>query len=225
MTFSLLSLDKSSGTLGGVTATGNLCVGGWVLRGHPHVGLTASQGAEPSVLWGEDALVQMQKGLSAPDAVEYATLADPRRDWRQLAAIDNDGRASAFSGNQNGTIIDEIVEDGLILTGNILSNKTVLARMRDTFIGSNSPIEEKLIAALRAGAEAGGDSRGLMSAALLVLPPDAPPLTLRVDFDESPIDRLEALLQKTQEPAYHAWMKTLPTHPYPNADDLTQSAE
>ena len=225
MTFSLLSLDKSSGTFAGATATGNICVGGWVLRGLTHVGLTASQGAEPSVVWGEDALGQMQKGQSAPNAVEHATLTDARRDWRQLAAIDSDGKTSAFSGNQNGATIDEIVEDGLILTGNILSNKTVLARMRDKFIGSDSPIEDKLIAALRAGARAGGDSRGLMSAALLVLPPDAPPLTLRVDFDESPIDRLEALLQKTREPAYRAWMKTLPTHPYPNADDLPQSAE
>ena len=225
MTFSLLSLDKNTGTFAGATATGNLCVGGWVLRGQTHVGMTASQGAEPSVLWGEETLVQMQRGLSAPDAVEHATLTDPQRDWRQLAAIDSYGVASAFSGNQNGMIIDEIVEDGLILTGNILSNKTVLARMRDTFIGSDSPIEDKLIAALRAGAGAGGDSRGLMSAALLVLPPDSPPLTLRVDFDESPIDRLEALVQKTREPAYRAWMKTLPAHPYPNADDLTRSAE
>ena len=225
MTFSLLNLDKNTGTFAGASATGNLCVGGWVLRGQTHVGMTASQGAEPSVLWGEEALVQMQKGLSAPAAVDQVTRTDPRRERRQMAAIDGDGTASAFTGEQNGSIIDEIVEDGLILTGNILSNKTVLARMRDTFIGSDSPIEDKLIAALRAGAGAGGDSRGLMSAALLVLPPDAPPLTLRVDFDESPIDRLEALLQKTQEPAYHAWMKTLPTHPYPNADDLTQSAE
>ena len=142
-----------------------------------------------------------------------------------MAAIDGDGTASAFSGERNGSIIDEIVEGGVILTGNILSNKTVLARMRDTFIRSDSPIEDKLIAALRAGAGAGGDSRGLMSAALLVLPPDAPPLTLRVDFDEAPIDRLEALLQKTRDPAYRAWLETLPTHPYPNANGLTQSAE
>ena len=41
MTFSLLYLDKPSGCFAGATATGNLCVGGWVLRGHPHVGLTA----------------------------------------------------------------------------------------------------------------------------------------------------------------------------------------
>ena len=33
MTFSLLSLDKNTGTFAGATATGNLCVGGWVLRG------------------------------------------------------------------------------------------------------------------------------------------------------------------------------------------------
>ena len=225
MTFSLLKLDKNTGTFAGATATGNLCVGGWVLRGQTHVGMTASQGAEPSVLWGEEALVQMQKGLSAPAAVDQVTRVDPRREWRQMAAIDGDGTASAFSGEQNGLIIDEIIEDGLILTGNILSNKTVLARMRDTFIRSDSPIEDKLISALRAGAGAGGDSRGLMSAALLVLPPDAPPLTLRVDFDEAPIDRLEALLQKTRDPAYRAWLKTLPTRPFPNADGLTQSAE
>ncbi|MGC6528139.1 MAG: DUF1028 domain-containing protein [Paracoccaceae bacterium] len=225
MTFSLLNLDKNTGTFAGATATGNLCVGGWVLRGQTHVGMTASQGAEPSVLWGEEALIQMQKGLSAPAAVDQVTRTDPRREWRQMAAIDGDGTASAFSGEQNGSIIDEIVENGLILTGNILSNKTVLARMRDTFFASDTTIEDKLIAALRAGAGAGGDSRGLMSAALLVLPPDAPPLTLRVDFDEAPIDRLEALLQKTRDPAYRAWLETLPTYPYPNADGLTQSAE
>ena len=61
MTFSLLYLDKSSGCFAGATATGNL-FGWWLgLRGQPHVGLTASQGAEPSVLWGENALTQMQR--------------------------------------------------------------------------------------------------------------------------------------------------------------------
>ena len=225
MTFSLLYLDKSSGCFAGATATGNLCVGGWVLRGRPHVGLTASQGAEPSVLWGEDALIQMHKGLSAPTAVEHVTRIDPRREWRQIAAIDGDGNVSAFSGQQNGPIIDEIIEDGLILTGNILSNETVLASMYDTFIGSSASIGDRLIAALRAGEKAGGDSRGLMSAALLILPPDSPPLTLRVDFDETPIDRLELLLQKTREPAYSSWLKTLPHHPGPHIADITQSVE
>ena len=225
MTFSLLYLDKSSGCFAGATATGNLCVGGWVLRGQPHVGLTASQGAEPSVLWGENALTQMQKGLSAPSAVEHVTHNDPRREWRQIAAIDGDGRTSAFSGQQNGAIIDEIIEDGLILTGNILSNETVLAHMYDTFIGSDASVEDKLIAALRAGEKAGGDSRGLMSAALLILSPDSPPLTLRVDFDDTPIDRLDLLLQKTRESTYRTWLSTLPTHPYPHIADITQSAE
>lgn len=225
MTFSLISLDKTSGTFAGAAATGNLCVGGWVLRGHPHIGMTASQGAEPSVLWGENALTQMQKGLSATAAVNQVTSTDSRRQWRQIAAIDSNGITSAFSGNQNGAIIGEIVEDNLILTGNTLSNEKVLARMRDAFVRSDAPTEDKLITALRAGAAAGGDSRGLMSAALLVLPPDAPPLTLRVDFDEAPIDRLEVLLQKTREPAYSAWLKTLPTHPNPNIDSRSRRAK
>ena len=59
----------------------------------------------------------------------------------------------------------------------------------------------------------------------IILPPDSPPLTLRVDFDETPIDRLELLLQKTREPAYSTWLKTLPHHPDPHIADITQSAE
>ena len=92
MTFSLLTLDRSTGQLGGVSATGNLCVGGWVLRGDAECGLSASQGAEPSVMWGEDVLAGMKRGVSATQAVSEVTAPDPRRDWRQLL----DSRAAVF---------------------------------------------------------------------------------------------------------------------------------
>ena len=82
MTFSLLTLDRSTGQLGGVSATGNLCVGGWVLRGGAQCGLSASQGAEPSVLWGEEVLAGMKAGGTASEAVSEVTAADPRREWR-----------------------------------------------------------------------------------------------------------------------------------------------
>ena len=212
MTFSLLSLDKTTGILAGASATGNLCVGGWVLRGHPFGGLTASQGAEPSIVWGDETLKQMENGVSASNAIKGTTNNDPRREYRQIAAIDIDGKTNVYSGGKNGVIIDEIVEDGLVLAGNILSNRNVLKKMYDTFKKPHDSVEEKLIASLRAGAKAGGDSRGLMSAALLVFKPQQPPITLRVDYHETPIDQLENILKKIREPAYDAWFKTLPSY-------------
>ena len=211
MTFSLLTLDRSTGQLGGVSATGNLCVGGWVLRGDATSGLSASQGAEPSVFWGEDVLAGMKQGRSAAEAVGDVTSADPRREWRQLAALDRGGGGDAFSGRQNGALVQHLVETDLVVAGNILANDRVLTQMMDRFRSGRGDLADRLVAALRSGAEAGGDSRGLMSAAILIVSYDKPPLTLRVDYDESPIDRLESLLARTRDPAYSQWLDELPT--------------
>ncbi len=88
--------------------------------------------------------------------------------------------------------------------------------MMDGFLTGRGDLAERLLAGLRSGAEAGGDSRGLMSAAILIVSYDRPPLTLRVDYDESPIDRLESLLARTRDPAYSQWLDELPTINHPH---------
>ena len=85
MTISILAVDEKTGRIGGIAATGSLCVGGWVLRGHPESGMSASQGTAPSTLWGEDVLTAMRTGMSAVDAVAAVTSPDPGRAHRQLA--------------------------------------------------------------------------------------------------------------------------------------------
>ena len=69
---------------------------------------------------------------------------------------------------------------------------------------------ERLLASLRAAERAGGDSRGLLSAALLVLRPDAPPLDLRIDRSDRPLDDLGALLQAARTPPYADWLDEVP---------------
>ena len=202
MTFSLLTLDRYTGQLGSVSATGNLCVGGWVLRGDAQCGLSASQGAEPSVLWGEDVLASMKAGRNASEAISEVTAADPRREWRQLAELNRGGGRGVFSGRQNGALVQHLVEDDLVVAGNILANDRVLTQMIDRFHNGRGDLADKLLAGLRSGAEAGGDSRGLMSTAMLILVQDKPTLTLRVDYDKKPIDKLDSLLARTRDPAY-----------------------
>ena len=129
MTFSILVFDPITNSFGGASATGNICVGAWVLRAEPFSGVSASQGADPSTLWGENVLRYSNKGMSAEDAITKTIQEDSGKDRRQISLIDKSGNGSVFSGMNNSPIIDEIVSENIVLSGNILSNKNVLASM------------------------------------------------------------------------------------------------
>ncbi len=210
MTYSILVRDPATGHMGGAAATGSLCVGGWVLRGDPRAGVSASQGAAPSTFWGEDVLGLMRDGTLAADAVSQVISADRGREARQLAALDRSGTAAAFTGHDNTPEMGCIVDSGLVVAGNLLQTEAVLDAVVEGYAASKGKMAERLVASLRSGAQAGGDSRGLMSAAILVVGEDVPPLSLRVDLDEHPIPRLEALLQHTMQRDYAAWLRTVP---------------
>ncbi|WP_037371019.1 DUF1028 domain-containing protein [Salipiger mucosus] len=210
MTFSLLTLDRETGTFGAAAATGSLCVGGWVLRGDLDSGLSASQGTAPSTFWGEDVLAAMREGLPADQAVARATGADPGRAHRQLAALDPAGGTAAFTGDESIEVSGQIAEPGLVVAGNMLGAETVLPSLRAGFLEAAGDMPARLVAALRAADRDASDYRGLKSAALLVLHPDHPPLTLRIDYAEAPIDALADLLARAQAQPYAGWLDVVP---------------
>ncbi|MGR3803386.1 DUF1028 domain-containing protein [Marinibacterium profundimaris] len=211
MTFSLLAKDSDSGALGGVAATGSLCVGGWVLRGRLGAGMSASQGAAPSTFWGEDVLDMMADGLDAGTAVTRVTGPDTGRDWRQLSALDTSGRASAFTGVSNTPLMHSRAFEGGVAAGNMLASMDVVEALADTYLAGQDGFARRLLSALRAAQMAGSDMRGLYSAALLILHPDQAPLTLRVDFHESdPIGALEALYERATTGEYGDWARQVP---------------
>ncbi|MFW6076409.1 MAG: DUF1028 domain-containing protein [Hyphomicrobiales bacterium] len=243
MTFSLLVRDPGTGAFGAAAATGNLCVGAWVLRGDARAGVTASQGLYPNPSWGPRVL-ELMSGGDAAEAVRQVVGADSGRDVRQLAALDRNGRTAVHSGIGNLDYCGHIAADDLIAVGNMLESRAVLEAMVEAFASepgaarpresggpesgsattgfplardraagatSHPELAPRLIASLAAGAAAGGDVRGLMSAAVLVVSPDAPPLDLRVDLAEDPVGALRALYERTREPSYQAWLSHLPT--------------
>ncbi len=211
MTFSVLARDNETGAIGGAAATGSLCVGGWVLRGSLKAGMSASQGAVPSTLWGEDVLAAMQSGLSTVDAVKSVTSADRGRAHRQLAAVDLSGNTAAFTGEKNEDVKGSLIFPGGIASGNILGSEDVLSAMAEAAAKSGHSFEIRLLESLKAAHDAGSDFRGLFSAALLILHPDRPPLTLRVDYHaDDPIGALEHLYRKATSGDYAEWAQQVP---------------
>ncbi len=211
MTFSILVRDAQTNAIAGAAATGSLCVGGWVLRGRWGAGMSASQGAAPSTMWGEAVLDEMAAGASAGLAVDRVTGADPGRDWRQLAAMSMEGEGAYFTGQRNTPIMAGHIFDSGVATGNMLGRATVPEAMALGYEGARGSLPERLLAALRAAVDEGSDKRGLMSAAMLVLRPDAPPLTLRVDYADAPIDALAELVARATGGDYADWAAKVPS--------------
>ena len=218
MTFTLLARDPQSGALGGASATGNLCVGAWVLRATAGVGISASQGHFPSTLWGTQVLDEMQRGLDTKSAIERTIRADGGRGSRQLLALDALGQGAAYTGAKNVPDHSEVILPDICAAGNMLSNADVVEASVEGYVSCDGPLLHKLKRGLEAAAQAGGDARGLMSAAVLIVSEDHPPVDLRVDYSKDAIGALSDLIVRIEEPDYANWVRELPTRtkPFPS---------
>lgn len=211
VTISILARDEESGALGGAAATGSLCVGGWVLRGGALTGLSASQGTAPSTLWGEAVLAAMAAGAGAAEAVAGVTAPDHGRAHRQLAALDPGGGTAAFTGAESVAHAGALEAPGCVVAGNMLAGPGVIAAAADGYRDAGArPFAERLMAALEAAAAAGGDARGLQSAALLIVGRDRAPLSLRIDRSAAPLDALGDLYRASQSAPYRGWTEVVP---------------
>ena len=151
-------------------------------------------------------LERMGAGDSAHEAMATITAEEPLIAWRQLTAIDRHGNTAAWSGTQTlGTHATAEAPD-CVAAGNLLATSDVPTEMVGTFAGlSDSDLAERLIAALAAGLDAGGEAGPVHSAGLIVVSDVPWPVTdLRVDWSADPIAELSALwrLWRPQADAY-----------------------
>ena len=215
MTFAILALDKKTGWIGCAAATGNLAVGAWVLRAAPDAGAVATLGYSVSSLWGDDALSRLKDDDAADEIVSTLSGDDPGRDHRQLAVLNRNGRSAAWTGKRNTDSKGHISGDAFVVVGNWLSSLDVLHEMKRVFEGrsreAGDALGHRLLSAIEAGAAAGSDSRGTLSAAIRIVGRNRPPLDLRVDYDEQPIAKLKALYDLATNPPYSDWTRDLPS--------------
>ncbi|MGW1342701.1 DUF1028 domain-containing protein [Kribbella sp. NPDC002412] len=201
MTFSVVAFDAGSGSWGIAVASKFLAVGAVVPWGRAGAGAVATQ-AMANLSYGPDGLELLAGGVSAEQAVAQLTGPDNEREHRQVGMVDAQGRGATFTG---GACLDWAggeAGDGFAIQGNILAGPQVVAAMADAWKGSaGAAFERRLVAALAAGDQAGGDRRGRQSAALRVWREGAAyggvldiAIDLRVDDHRTPVDELSRLL-------------------------------
>ncbi|UTF52674.1 DUF1028 domain-containing protein [Natronosalvus rutilus] len=154
--------------------------------------------ATTSTPLGVRAVRALEAGATVEDAVESQLADDPDAAVRQVHGVDAGGDTVAVTGSECVPVAGDLEGEGYTVAGNMLESADVLAVMADTFESSSGePLDRRLLDALRAGEDAGGDKRGehAQSAALRVFDPDDPRLAhdLRVDEHDDAVAELERI--------------------------------
>jgi uncharacterized Ntn-hydrolase superfamily protein len=212
MTFSIVARDPRTGAFGAAAATGTPMVGGLVLHLASDVGAIATQGLSTNPLYGVRGLRLLEADLDADETRRKLTEEDEGRGSRQLIIVDRSGRTSGWTGADNVETKHLILGQDVALAANWVASKDVIVAAKEAFERSVSPtFAGKLIDALRAGEQAGGDSRGQRSAAVKVVRRDEPPIDLHADFDQQPIAKLAEIHRATLDPDFQAFLARVPT--------------
>ncbi len=187
-------------SLGVAVASKFLAVGAAVPAAAADVGAIATQ-AFANLAYRPDGLQLLRDGRSAQETLDALTAADEGRDQRQAGVVDGSGRAATFTGPGCHDWAGGRTGDGYAVQGNILTGPDVVEAMERAWLASEGRLADRLLAALAAGDDAGGDKRGRQSAALLVVRPGGGyggtsdiEVDLRVDDHPAPVPELRRLL-------------------------------
>ncbi|RDL43749.1 DUF1028 domain-containing protein [Marinomonas piezotolerans] len=197
MTISITALCPDTGQFGIAISSSSIAVGArcpWLQAG---VGAVSSQNITLPAL-GQKTLDQLQAGLTADKALKAALAEDKFSAYRQVTAIDAHGNVACFSGSETLGIHHMVKGFNCVAAGNMLSDKTVIDAMVSAFEESTGELSSRLLIALNAGVEAGGEAGPEHSAALKVVDDYTWPLVdLRVDWaDQDPVGELAKLWQE-----------------------------
>ncbi|WP_181346992.1 DUF1028 domain-containing protein [Thalassobacillus sp. CUG 92003] len=209
MTFSIIARCKETGKFGAAVST---CFPG-VGAHSPHI--EAGTGAVITQGWvnpplGQEGLNYLKKGYTANDTLNHLLIHDPGKELRQVAVMDQFGNCSAYTGVENDAYKGHIIGDQWSVHGNLLTGPDVLEAMADAYQQAAGPIEVRLLEALKAGDEAGGEIRGKQSAVIKVVDIDQfPYVDFRVDDHEEPVQELRRIYEKNKSvliERYYEWV-------------------
>ena len=211
-TFSILGFDPETGEIGGAVQSRVFSVGNGVLWGEAGVGMVATQ-AIVDVSYGPKGLALLRAGMTPAATVRAVWESDPdpqperwTKQGRQFAVIDARGNTAVFTGPKASTWAGHREGKFSTAQGNILAGEAVVANMIKAFEASTGHLSMRLMAALDAGQAAGGDTRGMQSAAILIVGKglgvwlnNDTVLRLQVDDSPEPLKEMRRLVEGWNE--------------------------
>lgn len=207
MTFSIAARCARTGMFGIAVSSSSPAVAARCAFARAHVGAVATQNITDPTL-GPRALDLMAAGRSAEETVDKIVETADHIVYRQLTAIDGEGRTAAFSGEK--TLGRHAIAEGdnAVAAGNLLKFNTVPRAMIAAFHASpHDHLSDRLLSAMRAALDAGGEEGPVHSAGMLIVDKVSWPIVnLRVDWTEgNPIAAL-ARLWEIYQPQMDAYV-------------------
>ena len=167
-TFSIVARDPANGDLGVAVQSKFPNVRVAVPYAKAGVGAVATQSFSNSD-FGTKGLQLLELGATPQEVLTIVSRGDEDLENRQVGIVDAKGRSATFTGKKCFDWAGGRTGPDYAIQGNILVSEATVAAMEKAFLATKGPLADRLLAAIRAGAEAGGDRRGRQSAALLVV--------------------------------------------------------
>jgi uncharacterized Ntn-hydrolase superfamily protein len=200
VTYSIVARDPETGEMGVATQSQAFAVGNSVPFALPGHGVIATQSmAEP--MYGSVGLDLLQGGFTAQEVLTALSSVDPQPQRRQVAVLGVSGDLAAYTGDSCVEAAGHLIGETCVALANMAASPAVWESMVERFEASGGPLAQRLLNALLAAEEAGGDFRGRRSAAIMVIRPSTTgrpwhdmAVDLRVDDSPDPVAALADLL-------------------------------
>lgn len=200
-TYSIVARDSLTGELGVAVQSHWFSVGPVVPWAKAGVGAVATQSLV-EISYGPLGLELMQAGKTARQALDALLVADPNRDVRQVAMIDTEGRVAVHTGENCIAEAGHHAGNQYSVQANLMERSTVWGAMAKAYETTSGDLAERMLAALEAAQDEGGDIRGKQSAAIIIVKPGSSgrPYTdrlmdLRVEDHPTPVKELRRLVK------------------------------
>ena len=199
-TFSIVARDPKTGEIGVAVQSHWFSVGAdvpWVEAG---VGAVATQSfIDPA--YGPKGLELMRRGKSPFEALNELTTADSGEAVRQVAMIDAKGNVAVHTGKRCVQFAGHRIGNSYSVQANLMLTDKVPDAMASAFEMAGGDLADRIMAALEAAQNVGGDIRGKQSAAMIIVKAQSSGkpwadrvVDLRVEDHPEPIDELKRLL-------------------------------
>jgi uncharacterized Ntn-hydrolase superfamily protein len=207
VTYSIVARDPATGLLGVAAQSCYFALGSVLPWAQAGVGAVATQSmVDPG--YGPRCLDLLAEGMPAEHALEAVRAKDDQHPVRQVGLIDAAGQVASFTGSMCIDFVGHAEGDGYSTQANMMAGPGVCEAMAEAFETSRGTLANRLVVALMAAETKGGDARGVMSAALIVVEGERHQhqwegvlVDVRVDHSSDPLGELARLVQVAE--AYH----------------------